>query len=578
MAARKTSEYMADPTLSAPVGVPPGNKQSSEDDELAGKLILDWQYLFGLRGNWSSHWTEIAQRIFPMESWLFQNFSQLNMQGDKRNFEVYDSTGVIALQRFGAILDSLLTPRDQFWHHIRPEDDYLLKDKATRLWYEKANNILFRERYAPTSNFAAQNQGQYLSLGAYGTGLLFMDKLAKARGLRYKHVHLGESYLQENHQGVIDRLCRHFMLTARQAYQQFGEACPENIISVKDRFPDRQFFFLHWCMPNEDRDMDRKDYAGMPYLSYYISIEGRKIVYKGGYEAFPYAVSRYFQAPNEAYGRSPAMDVLPALKTLNEQKKAMLKQGQRVLDPVLLAHDDGIIDGFNMQSGAINAGGISADGRMLIQPLPTGNVQAGKELMDDERQLINDTFLISIFQILQENPQQTATEVLERAREKGILLAPTIGRQQSEYLGPMITREVDLLAQQGMLDPHTGAMREAGANFKVVYDSPISRTQKAEWGAGAQRTIELASALAQNLQDPSYMFYINADEALPAIAAINGTPAGWIRSKEEVQALKAQLAKKQQVAAAVQAMPAAAGMMQAHAKIAAAQGGQQGGG
>lgn len=557
--AKATSEYMDNPASGS------YQNQSSADDELAGKLITDWQYLFGLRGNWNSNWTEIAQRIFPMESWLFQNFSQLNQQGDKRNFEVYDTTGVLALQRFGAILDSLLTPRDQFWHQIRPSDDKLLKDRATREWYERANNVLFRERYAQTSNFAAQNQGQYLSLGAYGTGVLFIDRLAGNPGIRYKHVHLGECYLQENHQGMVDRNCRHFMMTARQAYLMFGDECPENIIAVKDRAPDRQFFFLHWCMPNEDRDPDRKDFKGMDYSSYYLSIEGRKIVRKGGYHNFPYAISRYYQAPNEAYGRSIAMDVLPTLKTLNEQKKTMLKQGHRVVDPVLLAHDDGVLDGFSMQPGALNPGGVSAEGRLLVQPLPTGNVQAGKELMDDERQIINDSFLISLFQILTENPQQTATEVLERTREKGILLAPTIGRQQSEYLGPMIDRELDLLSQMGMLDKQTPLMREAKGQYKTVYDSPITRTQKAEWGAGAQRTIEIALNAAQVMQDPSFMYYIDMDKALPAIALINGTPASWVRDPEEVQKMKAALAKQQQAQQAVQAAPAIAGVMKAHA-------------
>ena len=174
-------------------------KIANEQEDFAGKLIRDWQYLFGLRGNWQSHWTEIAQRILPMESWLFQNFSQLSQQGDKRNFEVYDSTGVLALQRFGAILDSLLTPQNQRWHFIGPDDELLMRDKATRLWFDIVNTILFKERYAPKANFTSQNQMQYTSLGAYGTGNLFTDDLAGSTGLRYKHVHLGETFLQENH-------------------------------------------------------------------------------------------------------------------------------------------------------------------------------------------------------------------------------------------------------------------------------------------------------------------------------------------------------------------------------------------
>jgi hypothetical protein len=317
--------------------------------------------------------------------------------------------------------------------------------------------------------------------------------------------------------------------------------------------------------------MDRKDYKGMEYESIYISIEGRKIVKRGGYAGFPYAISRYYQAPNEAYGRSIAMDVLPSLKTLNEQKKTMLKQGHRVVDPVLLAHDDGVIDGFSLQPGAINAGGVSSEGRLLIQPLPTGNVQAGFEVMKDERDLINDSFLISLFQVLTENPQMSATEVLERTREKGILLAPTIGRQQSEYLGPMIDRELDLLSAMGKLPPQTPLMREAKGQYKTVYDSPITRTMKAEWAAGAQRTVQTLMELAQATQDPSYLFYIDFDEAAPIIASINGTPASWIRSKDDVAKLKQAHAQQQQQQQAIQAAPAAAGVMKAQAQMQSAQ-------
>jgi hypothetical protein len=48
---------------------------------------------------------------------------------------------------------------------------------------------------------------------------------------------------------------------------------------------------------------------------------------EGGYRSFPISASRYEQAPGEVYGRSPAMMVLPALKTLNAEKRMFLKAG-----------------------------------------------------------------------------------------------------------------------------------------------------------------------------------------------------------------------------------------------------------
>lgn len=540
-------------------------QDTSEEQERAAKIIQDFNYLFGLRGNWNTHWTEIAQRLRPDDSYLFQNYSQITQMGDKRMTQVYDSTGILALERFGAILDSLLTPRNQFWHQLTANDPIIKRDRASRLWFDKVNQILFDQRYAQRSNFASQNQMQYLSLGAYGTGILLIDDLAGNLGLRYRNIHLGQIYLQENHQGIVDRVIRHFIMTARQAMQKFGDACPEVISQIAKDQPERQFFFIHWVGPNEDRDPFKKDFRGMPFASYYVSVEGRKLVAKGGYRTFPYAVSRYRQAPFEAYGRSPAMDILPAIKTLNEQKKTMLKAGHRALDPVLLAHDDGVIDAFSLDPGSINPGGVTKDGRLLVQPLPVGSIPAGEHLMEDERKLINDTFLVSLFQILTESPEMTATEVMERVKEKGILLAPTIGRQQSEYLGPMIDRELDILSRQGLLPPQPPMLKSAKGEYKIVYDSPITRTQKAEQVSGAMRTLEAFTQYAQMSQDPSILHLINIDVAGPAIAEAYGVPASWMNSPEKVMQLRQMQSQAQQTQTAIQAAPAVAGMIKAQA-------------
>lgn len=534
-------------------------------EELAGALLAEFKYLQGRRGNWDSHWTEIAQRIYPMHANLFQNFS-MGTQGDKRNQEVYDSTGIISLQRFGSILDSLLTPRNQYWHQMRADDDRIMRDKECRIWFEDTNRKLFEQRYKAQANFASQNQLQYKSLGAYGTGALLIDDLAGQKGLRYRNIHLGELYLQENHQGLIDRVCRHFTMTARQALQKFGDKTPACIKEAAEKSPERACFFVHFVIPNTDRDPVRKDYKGMEFSSYYISIEGREIVAEGGYRTFPYAISRYEQAPQESYGRSPAMDVLPSIKTLNEQKKTMLKQGHRVVDPVLLAHDDGVLDAFSLEPGAINFGGVNKDGRMLVQQLPVGNVQAGHEFQMEEQALIKDTFLVSIFQILTENPEMTATEVLERTREKGILLAPTIGRQQSEYLGPLIDRELDIMARQGILLPQPQLLREAKGEYKIVWDSPITRTQKAERVSGALRTMEAFGQYASITQDPSILDTLNMDVAGPEIADAYGVPASWLNTPEDVAKIRQARAKAQQEQTAIQAAPAAAAMMKTQAQ------------
>lgn len=536
---------------------------SGSEDFVEG-LIKEQEQLAQDRSSFESHWEEIAQRVFPAYSGAFTSGGFLQNPGTKRNQEVYDSTPVIALQRFAAVSESLLTPRNDRWHGLIPADPELKKDRQVRIWLDQATEALFRYRYAPKANFASQAHQNYMALGAFGSGTVFVDELADEPGLRYKHVHLGEIYFVENHQGIVDKAIRRFPLSARQAKQKWGEdKLPADIKNKLATHPEEIFYFLHCVKPREDVDPARKDYKGMPIASYYVSVTGKQLMSEGGYKTFPFAISRHVQVPGETYGRSPAMDVLPAIKTLNEQNKVVLKQGHRAVDPIYLLHDDGVLDTFSALPGTMVSGGMSADGRPLVGTLPVGNVQLGKDLMDDQRAIIRDAFFVTLFQILTEGPEMTATEVLERVREKGILLAPTMARQQSEFLGPLIDRELDLLARQRLLPPMPPALIEARGEYNVRYDSPLAKMQKAGELAGTQRVLQFTAEIYAVTQDPSLFDAFDFDSIQRDLAEGQGMPAKHLVDDETIKTRRAARAKQAQAQQATEAAPAVAGLVKA---------------
>src|SRR5262249_11810015 len=154
------------------------------------------------------------------------------------------------------------------------------------------------------------------------------------------------------------------------------------------------------------------DHKGKPFSSHYVSMQGKCLMApEGGYRVFPYAVSRYDQTPGEVYGRGPAQIVLPGLKTLNAQQETCLRQGHRASERVLLLHDD--MMGMDLRPGAQNFGGVSEDGKLLVQTLPTGDIQISEKMMGEERGIIEQTFLTSLFKVLTEHPNMTATQVIE---------------------------------------------------------------------------------------------------------------------------------------------------------------------
>jgi len=514
------------------------------------------------RGTFESHWQEIAARMFPDYSGAFTSNGILSTPGSKRNSEIYDSTAALALTKFAAVNESLLIPSSEKWHGLTPPPS-LKKDRATRMWLDDATELLFKYRYAYRANFIPQTQMNFAALGAFGSGSLFVDELDDGPGLRYRHIHLGELYFTQNHQGIVDKFIRRFPLTARQAFQKFGDKIPADIKKALAQTPEQVFFFLHCVKPREDVDPNRRDYRGMPFVSYYVSETGKALLGEGGYSTFPMIISRHRQAPGEVYGRSPAMDVLPAVKTLNEEKKTVLKQGHRAVDPIYLLHDDGIMDVFSARPGSMVAGGMTADGRPLVGTLPVGNIVIGKDLMDDERAVINDAFYVTLFQILTENPQMTATEVLERVKEKGILLSPTVGRQEVEFLGPMIDRELDLLMRQGLLPPMPPALLEARGEYYVRYDNPMSRMRKAEELGGTLTTINTAAEIANVTQDPSVMDVFDMPTIIRDFGEGQAMPERHFASPEQIKARREQRAAQQQKETDIAAAPAAAAMIKA---------------
>ncbi|MDR8581931.1 phage head-tail adapter protein, partial [Klebsiella pneumoniae] len=160
--------------------------------------------------------------------------------------------------------------------------------------------------------------------------------------------------------------------------------------------------------------------------------------------------------------------------------------------------EDGILQPFKMMPGALNFGGMNRDGKPLALPLNTAtDFSVAMTLAEQKRQTINDGFFITLFQILVDNPQMTATEAMLRAQEKGQLLAPTAGRIQAEFLGTLILREIDIAYQNGLLPEPPEQLKEIGGEYDIEYPSPLVRLQMSEEASGIMNVVNAAGTIGQ---------------------------------------------------------------------------------
>jgi hypothetical protein len=519
---------------------------------VAADLAKRHQALKSNRAQWETHWREVAERVLPRQN---DFFGAGLTPGAKRTDKIFDSTGEIALTKFAAVMEALLTPRTQTWHKLKPKREELNEIQPVKLWYEHVNKVMFSARYSPRARFATMAHEHYMSLGAFGTAPMFIDK-APLGPLLYKACHIGQVYFADNAWGVTDTVHREFNLTARQAVQQFGNGnLPAKIRAAETKTPDQEFQFLHCVKPNAERVRGKRDYTGMPWASYYICPEhlDSEPIETGGYASFPWAISRYVTAPSETYGRSPAMSALPDVKMLNEVKKVYHRAAHLAIDPPWLTSDENAMQPVHMRPGAVNRQGVDENGRPRILPMHAGAAfDVNMELTEQLRDTVNDVFLVRILQIILENPQMTATQVLEISQQKGVLLAPVMGRQQSEFLGPLIEREFDLLYQAGMIpEPPEEMMLYGDDEYDVDYESPLALAQKAQVAVGIARTIELTLPIAQI--DPSAWDNFDLDDMVRRIGEANGLPETCKASKEKIEEIRDQRAAQQELVAGLNA-------------------------
>ncbi|MDR2724882.1 MAG: head-tail connector protein, partial [Candidatus Adiutrix sp.] len=325
----------------------------------ADDIIKRFESLASLRSEWESLWQLCSDYVLPRSG----EFRQ-------RARHIFDDTALLALGRFAAAMESVLTPRTRKWHTLVTGDPGLDQDPEVSRWLEALRDTLFRARYAPEANFANQITEAYYSLGVHGTACLFVDD-ELGRGLRYKHIPLHQLYLAEDAAGRIDTVFRSYKLTARQAFQEFGEALPVNIRSDAENPTRREteHEFLHGVFPRRELDPQRMDARNMPYASVHLARAAREVLRESGYRSLPYVVSRFVLAPGEVYGRSPAMSVLGSIIQVNVIQKTIIRAAEKMVNPPVLVSDDDVLSGFSLKPAAIIPGGLDPQGNQLVRPL-----------------------------------------------------------------------------------------------------------------------------------------------------------------------------------------------------------------
>ena len=489
--------------------------------DLAKNLLSRFDRLKSQRQNWESHWQEVADYMQPRKA----DVTKTRSKGDKRTELIFDSSPLQSVELLAASLHGMMTNPSTPWFSLKFKNDGMEGEDEAKEWLESTTEIMYS--VFNKSNFQQEIFELYHDLITFGTAAMFIEE-DDEDDLKFSTRHINEMYISENDKGRIDTVFRKFRISARAAIQKF-KTVSTNIAVIAKKDPYEEVEILHAVYPRSDFNPVKQDKENMPFESVYLDADSGDELSVSGFKEFPFVVPRYLKASHEIYGRSPAMTALPDVKMLNEMSKVIIKSAQKQVDPPLLVPDDGFMLPVRTVPGGLNF--YRAGTRDRIEPLNIGaNNPLGLNMEEQRRNSIRNAFYVNQLQ-MQDGPQMTATEVIQRNEEKMRLLGPVLGRLQSELLKPLIDRSFAILMRKNLFPNPPEFL--SGQDIEIEYVSPLAKAQKSTELSSIMRAVEILGSLS----NVAPVFdHINMDKLVRHLTSIVGVPQKILKPQAELNA------------------------------------------
>ena len=506
--------------------------------DLTKKLLSRFERLSGQRQNWETHWQEVADYMMPRKA----DVTKTRSKGDKRTELIFDSSPLQAVELLSASLHGMLTNPSTPWFSLRFKNSEMDNEDEAKEWLESATDVMYTA--FNRSNFQQEIFELYHDLITFGTAAMFIEEDDDDL-LKFSTRHINEIYIAEDSKGRIDTVYRRFKISARAAIQRFGNKVSTKVTTVANKDPYEEIDIVHAVYPRSDFDITKQDSSNMPFESVYMEYGSGDELSVSGFREFPFVVPRYLKASHEIYGRSPAMTALPDVKMLNEMSKTTIKAAQKQVDPPLLVPDDGFILPVRTVPGGLNF--YRAGTRDRIEPFNIGaNSPLGLNMEEQRRNAIRNAFYVNQL-MMQQGPQMTATEVIQRNEEKMRLLGPVLGRLQSELLKPLIDRAFNILLRKNQFRDAPDFL--SGQDIEIEYVSPLAKAQKSTELQSIMRAIEIMGSLA----NVAPVFdHVNMDNLVRHLADIVGVPQKILKPRSQLNAERQQKQQQQEQMAQMQ--------------------------
>jgi hypothetical protein len=545
-------------------------KQKIDEDwpELRGHLETRQTAMYNWRQSWwSQNWSDLAEFILPRRStWLTQNSGGIPSpnsmnRGREINKSIIDPTATYAARICAGGLVSGLASPSRPWFKVGPAISRTEIDTAGRIWLDEYEDRMYTVLAA--SNFYESLAQECEDVLIFGTApsIIYEDQ---EDIFRCYNPCIGEYYLANGATGRNNALDRRFLYTINQIVDFFGaKNCPPDIQELwqaKGSSLEQERIIAHSIEPNFGIKSKSGDHAvgvvpgGFTWREVYWlwGQNSAKPFSMRGFHEQPHTVSRWSVQSNDAYGRSPGMDILPDVMQLQVMTRRLNEAIEKQVRPPLLADEklrnqpSSILPGHVTYVPGLTAG---TGMRSIYEVNPEVKEMAGVIQQLEAR--IKTGLFVDLFLMLEQAPgdRMTAYEVSQKILEKLQVLGPVI-ESMLGVLKQKLRRISGIMRRKGFIDPPPQSLR--GIPLDINFISMLALSQKAAATGGLERLAALIGNMVpvwpeiKNIMDPeAYVREMND---------LLGNQQKILRSPDQYKQINDMQAKAAQATAKLQAM------------------------
>lgn len=512
-------------------------------DSRARELCKIGEGLFTKKRQWDELCQEIAEHFYPLRT----DFTTTLVLGDDFTSDIMDSFPVQARETLGNSPSSMLRQGD--WFAVKTGVEEIDEDPAAARWLEYATKTYKRLVYDRRANFVSATNEADHDWVTFGNPVLSVEESPTRDHMLFRAWHPRDCAWMVNEVGKIDHVQRKMKKQARNLKKVYKDKIHADIERACITDPSQEFNVKHIVLPTDevygdDKKMRRK-YERFPFLSLMVDVDHEMILGEAGLPVLNYVIPRWRTLSTMAQGFSPAtINALPDGRMVQAMARIILEQGEKAVDPPVVAKGEMFRDAVNLYAGGMTYVDMEEDDdiRKIMQTIETGNISIGMDLKKDVRELIAESFLLNKL-FLPDTREMTAFETNARLAEFRRAALPFFGPIESEYHLPLLDAgftiainnrafnfgEAPDILKQYLQTPDG----EPNGEFTFTFESPLNTAEGRALVASYQETVQILAGSA------------NFDKTIPAgydfkkmtADAVRGTgaPADW-KLDEEVAA------------------------------------------